>query len=219
MTVLVDPYSATLPADVEAMAAPAGAGRGGLRPVRALPGLETPESAAVAAAEPAAAAPPLDRWEVETHQYRTEVTANTGFFANLFKGTGKRVTAGVTQEAKLYRLGRSDDGRAVEIGVAVRLAAATSKYDAEAQLSVPNLAASAQLGLADTKIGIYVLGFAGPIGDIMPAPDNLDVENFATYRDAFVEIQKRVFGPDSVRFLSPTVLAYAETPDRGGGAG
>ena len=103
----------------------------------------------------------------------------------------------------------------VETGVAVRLAVATTSFDAQTELSVPNLAAAAQLGLAETRIGIYVMGFRGPIGDIMPAPADLNVENFGSFMDAFEAIQKRVFSIESVPLLSPTILGYQETPDAG----
>ncbi|WP_424984308.1 hypothetical protein [Microbulbifer sp. S227A] len=158
-------------------------------------------------------APVLDRWDVLTHKYRFTADAKLGFLGKLFSGSGKSVRAGVTQEAKQYRLDQTDDGRVVETGVAVRLAVATTSFDAQTELSVPNLAAAAQLGLAETRIGIYVMGFRGPIGDIMPAPADLNVENFGSFMDAFEAIQKRVFSIESVPLLSPTVLGYQDTSE------
>ncbi len=62
--------------------------------------------------------------------------------------------AGVTQEAKRYRVERTATGRDVEIGVGVRLVVATADLQIDTDLSIPNLAAAAQLGRADTKVGL-----------------------------------------------------------------
>lgn len=198
---LVDPYSASrLPSDVAAT----------LELHR-----DVPETALVGAGD---IRPILDRWDVLTHKYRFTADAKLGFLGKLFSGSSKTVRAGVTQEAKQYRVDQTEDGRMVETGVAVRLAVATASFEAQTELSVPNLAAAAQLGLAETRIGIYVMGFRGPIGDIMPAPADLNVENFGGFMDAFEAIQKRVFSIDSVTLLSPTILGYQDTSEERGGA-
>lgn len=150
----------------------------------------------------------LDRWDVETHIYKGEAVSNVGFFAKLFGAKAQAVKAGVTQEAKSYRIDTNDKGRQIEVGAAVRLAVATSSMKAEFELSVPNLAAAAQLGLTEAKIGIYVVGYAGPIGDILPAPKDLNVENFGDFTAAFAKIQARVFSPEYTQYISPTLLGY-----------
>jgi hypothetical protein len=92
---MLDPYTTTeLPADVIKLAI----------------SLDTVE--AQGATEPELAV--LDRWDVVTHQYRREAAIKVGFFAQLFQGTGKVVQAGVTQEAKQYRVGKTDKGREVQ---------------------------------------------------------------------------------------------------------
>lgn len=198
---LVDPYSASgLPSDVAAT-------------------LELHRDVTeTALGGPGDIGPILDRWDVLTHKYRFTADAKLGFLGKLFSGSSNTVRAGVTQEAKQYRVDQTEDGRMVETGVAVRLAVATTSFEAQTELSVPNLAAAAQLGLAETRIGIYVMGFRGPIGDIMPAPADLNVENFGRFMDAFEAIQKRVFSIDSVTLLSPTILGYQDTPEESGGA-
>lgn len=152
----------------------------------------------------------LDRWDIETHFYKSESEVKVGFLKSLFKGTTKIVKAGVVQEAKFYRLEKTDSGRDVEIGVAVRLAVAATNFSVDTDLSIPNLTASAQLGLSDTRVGIYVVGSRISIGDILPAPSDLGVENYSTYIQAFETIQSRVFLPENDVYFSPALLGYAE---------
>lgn len=201
--VVVDPYAnQKLPTDVAAWKAIGATGSGARK---------TTKAATTVVDEPASKAnvgTALDRWDVETHIYRGEAAANVGFFAKLFGAKAKVVKAGVTQEAKAYRIDTNKDGRQIEVGVAVRLAVATSDMKLDFELSVPNFAAAAQLGKADSKIGIYVVGYAGPIGDILPAPKDLNVENFADFIAAFAKIQGRIFSADHAQYLSPTLLGY-----------
>ena len=163
-TILVDPYSTEIPADV----LPVALGK----------------AVALSAAEevvliPPSAMPILDRWDVKTHKYRQEIAGKIGFLTGLFSGSGKKVSAGVIHEAKRYCVQQTAEGRKFEVGVSVRLSVATTSVDVNFELSIPNLAASAQLGQSDARIGISVVGFVGPVGDLLPAPEDLNVENFA----------------------------------------
>ena len=159
---------------------------------------------------PAVRAPVLERWSVQAHVYSSEVAAKLSILAGLFGGSGKRAKAGATHEAKRYRVELTDAQREVQIGVAVRLAVATTEWEVDAELSVPNIAAAAQLNakVGDAKIGIDVVGYSGPVGDMLPAPRQLDVTTLADYLAAFNTIQRRVFGSDGLRFLTPTALSY-----------
>jgi hypothetical protein len=152
--------------------------------------------------------PPLDRYDLETYKYRNQAAAEIGLFAKLFSTSGKLVEAGVTQKAKRYRVERTATGRDVEIGVGVRLVVATADLQIDTDLSIPNLAAAAQLGRADTKVGLYVTGYSGHLGDLMPAPDDLKVETYGTFLQAFKAIQARVFSEAGERFQSPAILGY-----------
>ncbi|HEX5617776.1 MAG TPA: hypothetical protein VFX51_05125 [Solirubrobacteraceae bacterium] len=155
--------------------------------------------------------PVLDRWSVQAHVYSSEIAAKLSILAGLFGGSGKRAKAGATHEAKRYRV-QTTERHEVQIGVAVRLAVATTEWEVDAELSVPNIAAAAQLNakVGDAKIGIDVVGYSGPLGDMLPAPRQLDVTTLADYLSAFTTIQKRVFGPDGLAFLTPTALSYED---------
>jgi hypothetical protein len=152
----------------------------------------------------------LDRWAIQTHVYSSQQAGNVGFLAGLFGGSGKRVAAGAMDEAKRYRVETTDAGRRVEVGVAVRLQAATTEWDARLDISLPNIAAAAQLqaGSGDARVTIDVLGYTGPLGDLLPAPKQLDVTTLAEYLAAFARIQALVFGEAGLAFASPTVLSY-----------
>src|SRR4051812_35018277 len=97
----------------------------------------TEESAAVVVA------PPLDRWVIQAHVYTTEVAGKLSFLGGLLGGGAKRASAGAMDEAKRFRL-TEVAGKQVEIGVAVRLVAAITSWEANLDVSIPNIAAAAQ---------------------------------------------------------------------------
>lgn len=156
---------------------------------------------------------PLERWKVMAHTYTEDMSSEMSIFGALFSGKAERVKAGVIHEAKRFTVTETPKGRKVEMGVAVRLSVATLKLNGKAGVSLPNLAAEAQLGTAEAKIGISVLGFTGAFGDTLPAPAKLDVESFGVYMDAFRKIQGQVFAPASSALLVPTLLGYHAVKD------
>jgi hypothetical protein len=162
-------------------------------------------------------APKLDHWTVRAHVYTSEVAARIGILAGLFGGSGKVVKAGAMDEAKRFYLETTESGRHIEVGVAVRLAVAATEWEAQIDLSLPNIAAAAQLGMktGDAQIGIEVAGYSGALGDLLPAPRQLDVATLSDYLSAFHAIQAQVFGRSGLPFLTPAVLTFddGEAPD------
>jgi hypothetical protein len=156
--------------------------------------------------------PVLDHWEVLAHVYKDQAAAKLSILGGLFSGSGKAVNAGVVHEAKRYYARKADDGTLIETGVAVRLIAATSDWKAEAELTLPNIAAEASLHSADARVRIDVLGYSGPLGTLLPAPKQLDVTTCAEYLQAFANIQAQVFSEQGLPFITPTVIAYNEQP-------
>jgi len=204
--IAVDPYSQTaLPKDVETW----------LATVRGKSAALTVDTFGFEGAVATQAMPVLDRWDVETHTYRKKLGGKIGILGKLFGIGGQKVTAGLVHEAKRYRLDKTEDGRVVEFGVSVRLAVATRNKKVEFSLTVPNFAAAAQLDMADARIGIYVIGFGGPLGDIIPAKEDLKVENYTKFIEAFSSVQKRVFGTEHNQYLSPTILGYVDDEEDG----
>jgi hypothetical protein len=205
MDIPIDPYSTEIPKDVMTFSTKSLA----VRSITEMPSSKSLKSL-VQATSPIVASPVLDRWDVQTHKYEKEIAVKIGFLAGLFSGSGSKVSAGVVHEAKRYRIEKSENGRTVEIGVSVRLSVATTAVKGSFELSIPNLAAQAQLGMLQARIGISVVGFVGPVGDLLPAPEDLKVENFSAFTNAAKAIQSRVFGPEGINFLAPTVLSYQE---------
>jgi hypothetical protein len=113
-------------------------------------------------------------------------------------------------EAKRFTRISTSVGRAVEYGVAVRILAAADEISGNVQLTLPNLAADAQLAKRDARIALQVVGYSGALGEMLPSPRRLDVESLATYLESFGRIQQEVFGAQGLRFLTPTLLAYDE---------
>lgn len=145
---------------------------------------------------------------IEAHSYNEEQSAKVGILGRLFSGDVSRVKGGVVHDAKRFSIGQTEEGRWVEVGVAVRLSVATSDLKSELQLTLPNLAAEAHLNNVDMRIGITVTGYAGPLGHLLPAPAKLDVDSYVAYIDAFRRLQALVLGQDGWRHVHPTVLSY-----------
>jgi hypothetical protein len=159
----------------------------------------------------------LENWTVRAQVYTTEVAAKLGLLAGLFGFSGKRATAGAMHEAKRFRLERTPESdRSVEVGVAVRLIVATTEWNVDAEITVPNLAAAAQLNwdVGDARIGIEVAGYSGPLGALLPAPRQLDVSTLVDYVSAFHKIQAQVFGRTGLAFRTPTVLNYEDETEK-----
>lgn len=61
-------------------------------------------------------------------------------------------------------------------------------------VSLPFLAAKGQTESNSARIGIEILGYNGPLGDILPAPSRLDVETCQEYVASFRKLQRLVPG-------------------------
>lgn len=153
----------------------------------------------------------LNRWDIKVHKYETKGEVKASFFG-LISSEAKILEAGLVQEAKRFLIKETGKGRLVEFGVSVRLWVAISKKDLDVELTVPNIAASAQLGNSQAKIGLSVAGYVGPLGKLLPSPESLDVENFSSYTESFNAIQALVFGEQGLENLSPVMLGFQEGP-------
>lgn len=156
------------------------------------------------------AAYPLERWLVQAHAYSEEQAAKVGILGRLFSGEVKRVKGGVIHDAKRFSIVETESARKIEVGVAVRLSVATSNLRAGLDLTLPNLAADAQLNSTDARIGITVIGYTCPLGDLLPAPRKLDVETCVEHIEAFRKIQTVIFGEAGWQYVVPTTLSYEE---------
>lgn len=156
--------------------------------------------------------PRLENWTVQAHAYSTDVVGKISLLGRLFGGEAKAARAGVVHEAKRFTIQRTSQDRVTQVGVSVRIFAATTDWDAKLQLTLPNLAADAQLNARDARVAIDVVGYAGPLGSLLPAPERLNVESLAVYLAAFHGVQAAVFGEAGLPFLTPTLLSYEDSP-------
>jgi hypothetical protein len=188
----------------------AGPDRGVTQSGPALGGTESGLGPSSAPAPAAGGGAVLDRWDIQAHQYRTEAEVKIGILGGLFSGRSKLVKSGVVQEAKRFYVTQTADNNRVEFGTAVRLLVATDGVDVEANLTIPNIAAGAQLSHFQARIAMSVIGFTGPLGAMLPAPGELNVETLPEYLEAFRKIQFHVFGKDAAGHLAPTLLGYSK---------
>ncbi|WP_299923136.1 hypothetical protein [uncultured Pelagimonas sp.] len=148
----------------------------------------------------------LNRHLISCTAFTRDVKGNVSFFSSLFKAEAEGKKVGVVQEAKVFFVKTDSNGVAVEHGVAVRLQVDASKFSAEANVSIPNIAAEAQLGMSDAQMEISVRGFSGFLGALLPAPDTVNLTSYAAYMEAFQKIQKHVFCEENAEYLVPVVL-------------
>lgn len=155
----------------------------------------------------------MDRWSIEAFAYSQKDAASLGFMSRLLGGKVSRKSCGIVCEARRYTVVERE-GLAVDIGVAVRICAAIEELKSGVQLTLPNLAASAQLDSAEARIEMAVLGYTGPLGSLLPTPRQLSVDCYVDYIKAFGNIQAVIFGADAAPHHAPTLLAYDVGPGR-----
>jgi len=150
----------------------------------------------------------LDRWDIQCHQYETSAQVSASILAKIISANANMSSFGVVQEAKCYRVDKTKEGSEIEFGTAVRLSVALSTKKFDASLTIPNIAATAQLSDARARVSLSVVGYTGHLGQLLPAPDDLNVENLPIYLQAFKSIQAEVFGEKGKEYISPTILGY-----------
>ncbi|MBV2358975.1 hypothetical protein KUH32_04240 [Thalassococcus sp. CAU 1522] len=148
----------------------------------------------------------LNRHLVSTVAYTRDASGKASFFSALFKAEAKATQVGVIQEAKTFAVVQTEDGRDVEMGIAVRLQVEASRFSSDVQVSIPNIAAEAQLGLSRAEMEISVRGFAGPLGNLLPVPKAVDLTSYADYIESFRRIQEHVFSDTGRDHYSPVAL-------------
>lgn len=163
--------------------------------------------------EPAQAvtAPKLNQHLISCTAFTRDAKGEASFFSALFKQEAKLKQVGVVQEAKAFTV-REVNGVETEVGVAVRLQVEASEFSSDTHVSIPNIAAEAQLGMSRAQMEISVRGFAGPLGDLLPAPESVNLTSYAQYLEAFQKIQKHVFSKESQGEVTPVVLGQHRPP-------
>jgi hypothetical protein len=122
------------------------------------------------------------------------------------------VHKGLVQETSRSKTVTGEEGSAETWGVSVRLAVATSKWDVKASVTIPAIAAAAELNLATASAAIDVKGYRGDLSAMLPKPTSLDVTSYTAYVSAFGEIQQKVFA--DLANGEPELLGRTPAPDR-----
>ena len=148
----------------------------------------------------------LDRHTTSSRCYYWDGKARSGLFSRLLNADVKGKRVGVFQEAKSFTVLLDSTGHEYEVGVSVRLEVNADKFELGAQVSIPNIAAEAQLGTSRAEMEISVLGYFGPLGDYLPAPKAVDVTSYAEYLESFRKIQELVFSDKGLEFHHPIPL-------------
>lgn len=147
----------------------------------------------------------LNKFELRTYTYRSFSKGELTLFSRILGGSVGEQSVGIIQEAKLFA-DVEFSGKNLEYGLSVRINVAAKNFDAGLDLNLPNLAASAQLGTTEARMEMSVWGFSGPLGELLPAPTELDLKSYVKYLEAFEKVQRLVFGETGIPFRSPVYL-------------
>jgi hypothetical protein len=136
--------------------------------------------------------PPADlpsNWESHVYQLDRSAALDLGFTVGSVKATGRTgLLVMDTARTKEIRRGR----RTERWGCGYRLVIEISDVDLVAKLSLPAIAASAEVSSAAASITLEVKGYKGDdLWDVIPPPAPLDVDSYRTYLDSAANIQRR----------------------------
>jgi hypothetical protein len=161
------------------------------------------------------AASELESLRVEVHTYSKSAKGTLAALAGLLGLDVNAAAVGLEHEAARYVLVPVDGNAATatqfyKVGCAARLFVVTTELKLRVQLTIPQLAAAAELGYTQGRITIEVQGYTGPFKSI-PAPAGLSVEAFTEYTTTFREMQAAVFAEENVRYLRPRLLGVVSS--------
>ncbi|RPI25011.1 MAG: hypothetical protein EHM61_15520 [Acidobacteria bacterium] len=173
------------------------------------PGISAEEAAAPGFRRASTAALPQTLADLENSQVRSydlSFTAaadlNIPVVGSFEGGSSRRV---VVLEHTAFREIAEEQG-AARYGYAVRFCVSVNKWDAGLKISLPFLAASAEVGSISARWTMDVIGLAGPkIAESLPPPTELNVEKFILAKQAMDKVIQAIQDP-STRFI-PTLLS------------
>lgn len=146
--------------------------------------------------------------DAKYHVIRKSSEAETTFLAGIFGARAEQSYASVIHEVRRYNKIEDTDGKTKNVGVAVRMIAATSELDTGFELTIPNLAAAGQLNNMEAFAAINVVGFNFSLGDLLVEPGNLDVESFVEFEKSFSRLQSFIFSADAEKHYTPMTIEY-----------
>jgi hypothetical protein len=146
---------------------------------------------------------------IVTRTYDLSVTAagelNIPVVGTVSGGVSRRV---VVLERTAYKEITDPAGTRRQYGYALRLALTVGKITAEAKMTLPFLAASAELGQVEAKWTLQVMGLSGPkIDAAMLPPKELNLETFVLANQSLQSLINAVRDPQT-RFTAALVALF-----------
>jgi len=125
--------------------------------------------------------------------------------------TSRRV---VVLERTAFKSITGASGAEYQFGYAIRLCVTVDKWDVNAKLTLPFLAASAQIGQVQASWTMQVLGLAGPaIDGALAPPTELNVETFVIAKQSLTALIAAVNDP-TTRFAAARLAVITEADAR-----
>jgi hypothetical protein len=125
-------------------------------------------------------------------------------------GYNRRV---VVLERAAYKIVTGHSGAEYHLGYAIRLCLTVNKWDTSLKISLPFVAASAQMGQVEASWMLQVLGLAGPkLAAATAPPAELNVETFVIAKQSLQSLIEAVNDKSTV--FTAYQIARIESPDR-----
>jgi hypothetical protein len=98
-----------------------------------------------------------------------------------------------------------------QFGYAIRLCVTVNNWQSTIKVSLPFLAASAQLGTIEAQWTLDVRGLVGPLLTQLPPPTDLNVETFVLAKQSMEKIASAINSPETK--FRPLLIAEIRNPD------
>jgi hypothetical protein len=152
----------------------------------------------------------LETWKWEQHRLETDVAANLGFSVGAVKA-GRRARTLIAEFSRSKTI-QSGDSQ-VRYGVAARLVVNVLGFDADANLTLPFVAASAEFNQLEAYADLTIEGYAGAdTGALFPPFATFDVESYVKLMDALTSM-KGVIGKNEDNIRPARLWAWSAAPD------
>ena len=151
----------------------------------------------------------------ESYQMQASLAAKLGFPIASMSTDDKLIVMlyGVTRHADVV-----DNGHTYRYGAAIRVLLEIYSEELDGDLTLPVVAAKAQLGAVSASAQLLVYGYVGDLAQELPSWQSFDVNSYADYLKAVSAVQRQVFR-DTAKIrpvLLSSTLAWALRPPGAG---
>lgn len=152
----------------------------------------------------------LDTWVWQQYLLTWSLASKLGFAVGGVEGDFQsRVLVAEWSRSKTVQGSHNSTG--VRFGVAARLVVHVRSIGAEANLSLPFVAAEAQMNRAEAQANMTIEGYVGSkAGDLFPSFSNFDVESYVKLMDAMTSA-KGVIGGDEKNIKPVRLWCWGES--------